>query len=229
MNAATFILLALAAVAGHARPGPNAAVPGATPAAAALSPAAQVTLVDLPAEDLYAIHGSFESPSAPLAVWGVLSDYQGLAGVVKGLRSSRVLDRKGAVVLVEQVMEGRFLIFGRTFRLCLRVQEQAPSLMEFSEVGPGPFRSYQGSWRIAPSPQGSKVDYSLNVSRGDMAPRFLERSLFQDNAADLLRDLSREVQRRAGLARAVAPSASPRPAETLEKTTAPEADDKNGV
>ncbi|HTB21784.1 MAG TPA: SRPBCC family protein [bacterium] len=224
MNAATVLLLVLASVPGNARTGSNNEVPGPTPAAGCLSPAAQVTLTDIPTADFYAIHGTFESPYPPQAVWGVLSDYQGLGGVVNGLLSSRVLQRKGSAVLVEQVMEGRFLIFGRTFRLRLNVREQAPTRMEFSEAAPGPFRSYRGSWRIAPSPTGSTVDYTLQVSRGDMAPRFLERSLFQKNAADLLRDLSREVQRRAGLAKAAtarAPSTPPQAPEALGKVVPP--------
>jgi len=189
------------------------------PARVSGSPKAHVSLVDLPASDLYSIHGTFASQSAPQAVWSVLSDYQGLGGVIKGLLSSRVLKRDANEVLVEQVMEGHFFIFGRTLRLCLKVKEQAPRLMEFSEASGGPFRSYQGSWSITPTATGSKVDYTLDVSRGDLAPRFLERGLFEKNAADLLRDLSREVDRRAGLRgvapRLALPGATPAVLETL--------------
>lgn len=220
-------LLALTAFA-YAGASVGVAAPVSSPAQAA-----KVSLVDVPTADLYSVYGTFDSPSAPQAVWDVLSDYPALAGVVKGLRSSKVLERDANGVLVEQVMEGHFLIFGRTLRLRLRVKEEPPRFMAFSEVAGGPFRSYQGSWSIAPTPAGARVDYTLNVSRGDLAPRFLERNLFEKNATDLLRDLSREVDRRAGLrgvsARIVAPRATPVPLETLENGVQAPAIKKSGV
>jgi hypothetical protein len=167
--------------------------------------AAQVAFSMVPA-DLYAIHGSFMTPATPAAVWRVLSDYQGLAGIVRGLKSSRVLGRDGGRLLVEQVMEGRFLFFGRTLRLRLWITERPPLVIEFTNVDQSPFRIYQGAWRITPTPAGCGVDYTLRVSRGDLAPRFLEPGLFKENSEGLLRDLSRELTRRAADAGAKKPA-----------------------
>jgi hypothetical protein len=95
-------------------------------------------------------------------------------------------------------------------RLLLRVKEQPPSRIDFSQSGPGPFRHYEGSWAIESEGGVCRVDYTLAVSRGDMAPRFLERKLFRDNSRGLLHELSAEVARRAAhapLATANKPSA----------------------
>jgi hypothetical protein len=156
-----------------------------------------VSLSDVPASNLYSIHGFFASAEAPNAVWSVISDYQGLAGILRGLKSSRVLERHGNRVLIEQVMEGHFLFFGRALRLRLLITEKPPLLIEFANADKSPFRTYMGAWRISPAPAGCVVDYTLQVSRGDLAPRFLERHLFQENSELLLTDLSREIGRRA--------------------------------
>lgn len=161
---------------------------------------AKATLVDLPSVDLYSIHGMFEASSPPESVWRVLCDYVGLAGIVNGLVSSRVLERKGNEVLVEQVFQARFLFFSKDVRLRLRIKEYPPLRIEFAGVAGGPFRVYQGAWRIIPTKVGCRVDYTLAVSRGDMAPRFLERRLLRANASALIRDLSSEVGRRAAKA-----------------------------
>jgi ribosome-associated toxin RatA of RatAB toxin-antitoxin module len=158
---------------------------------------AQVTLTQLDSEDLYYIHGSFETNSAPEDVWRVLSDYQGLQGILSGLRSSKVLERNGDKALVEQIMVGQFLFFHKAVRLVLQIKEDAPWRIDFASADNAPFRHYEGSWEIDRTPQGCRVDYTLDVSRGDMAPQFMERQLFQDNSMALMKELSAEVERRA--------------------------------
>ena len=64
-------------------------------AATSGTPTAQVSLTQLDAENLYYIHGVFETTSSPEDVWRVLSDYDGMQGILSGMRSSKVLERKG--------------------------------------------------------------------------------------------------------------------------------------
>jgi ribosome-associated toxin RatA of RatAB toxin-antitoxin module len=165
--------------------------------AAALQGAPPVSLSELDEHDQYYVQASFLSPSAPPAVFAVLSDYDHLAGVLSGLRSSRITARDEQGLLVEQVLQGQFLFFRRALRLVLRIQEQAPWRIEFSQGEAKPFRHYQGSWVLEPLPDGTRVDYTLTVSRGDMAPVFIERKLFRDNARLLMEELQREVAVRA--------------------------------
>ncbi len=153
----------------------------------------QVDLSELPDQDLYYIHGTFKTSADLDQVWKVLSDYEGLQGVVTSLRSSKIVGRDAEGLLVEQVMDGQFLFFHKGVRLVLRIKEQAPTRIDFSQVGPGPFRHYQGSWAMESEGGVCRVDYTLAVSRGDMAPRFLERKLFHDNSRGLLHELSAEV------------------------------------
>jgi hypothetical protein len=55
------------------------------------------------------------------------------------------------------------------------------------------------------------VAYRLNVSGGDMAPAFIERGLFRDNALGLLKELKTEIVRRAALQEAAKKKNDPDP------------------
>ena len=94
-------------------------------------------------------------------------------------------------------MLGQFLFFRRAVHLVLQVSEQPPWRIDFRSVDTKPFRHYDGSWQIERTPTGCRIDYTLNVSRGDMAPRFLEKKLFQENSTSLMRELKAEVGKRA--------------------------------
>lgn len=158
--------------------------------------AAGVQVIELDAEDQYYVQGAFETPQPPGAVYAVLSDYDRLGGVLSGLRSSRVLERHEGWLDVEQVLQGQFFFVRKAVRLVLRIHEQAPWRIGFSQRQ-GPFRHYQGSWLVEPVPGGTRVDYTLVASRGDMAPVFVERRLFRESARVLLAELQAEVARRA--------------------------------
>jgi len=98
--------------------------------------------------------------------------------------------------------------------LLLQVKEQAPWRIQFETTTGKPFRHYQGAWQIEPTAEGCRVDYTLTVSRGDMAPGFLERKLFKENSRSLLQELRAEVVKRAGAATALA-TTTPAPPDGL--------------
>ncbi len=142
-------------------------------------------------------------------VWAVLTDYSALKGVISSMRSSAVLSRDGNRVLLEQVALGRFLFFKKSIRLLLQVDERPQDFLSFSQASDKPFRVYQGSWTLVDQGGTVSVTYQLNVSSGDMAPAFLERKLFRDNAQSLLSELQAEISRRAGLEEAALKKALP--------------------
>ncbi len=138
--------LALGAFAG-VLPG---AAPGVRPVA---DGGARVSLRNLPAQDCYRIHGAFDAAGTRAQVWRVLTDYDHLAGVVAGLRSSRILATQPGGVEVEQVLDGRFLLFRKALALTLWVREMPYGSLRFREAG-GPFRRYSGAWTLSPRPGG---------------------------------------------------------------------------
>ena len=150
-------------------------------------------------KDSYHIEGVFEVQAERSQVWQVLTDYGALKGVVSSLAESAVLERKGDEVLVLQTMLGHFLFFSRSVNLKLHISESPQNSMVFEEISRKDFRLYCGSWKLDETPLGVQVHYELNVSSADMAPPFLEKSLFQDNALVLLKELKAEIIKRAAV------------------------------
>jgi hypothetical protein len=74
---------------------------------------------------------------APVAiVWETLTDYDRLAEFIPGMRRSRVLERRGASVLVEQSGEARFLFFSIPIEVTLATTEQPPRSIVRSHQAP---------------------------------------------------------------------------------------------
>jgi carbon monoxide dehydrogenase subunit G len=171
---------------------------------ACLTPKARAEIVTLteeklPSGALYHIDGTFDVAATQAQVWEVLTDYSDLKGVVSTMQASCVVSRDGNSAIVEQVAVGRFLFFSKAIRLLLKVDEQPQNALTFAQAADKPFKTYNGSWALEDRGNTVTVAYRLNVSSGDMAPPFLERKLFRDNALSLLKELKAEIARRAAL------------------------------
>ena len=60
-------------------------------------------------------------------IWQTLTDYDHLAEFIPGMRMSRVLQRHGATVIVEQVGEAKFLIFHYPIDVVVQSDEHYPA------------------------------------------------------------------------------------------------------
>lgn len=152
-------------------------------------------------DGLYEINGSFET-NAPLAmVWDLLSDYDRLKGTVTGLVQSKVLERKGDKLLVEQEARGSFLFFSRSVHVRLSILESKPRSITFEDVSKLDFEVYRGSWQIEPLAGGGvQVRYQLFASRGQFAPEALEQHIFKGQAGTLLSQLRERLELMAAVA-----------------------------
>src|SRR4029078_10880471 len=84
-----------------------------------------------------------------------LTDYDRLAEFIPGMRRSRVLERRGASVIVEQSGEARFLFFAIPIEVTLATLEQPPRSIEASMLK-GNLKRLHGTYRIEPR-AGSRV------------------------------------------------------------------------
>lgn len=166
-------------------------------AAAAKAAAAEPVSVSLSSRGgAEAVSGAFTVSAPSAAVWGTLSDYNGLAAFVPSLVSSKVVPDKGGLY-VAQVARGRFLFFHRDLSVLLKVSEQPYRRIEFADVSRRDFKSYQGSWTIEPAGTGWRVRYELAADYATALPDFIVRGLFRRDAGGLLEAVRREILRRA--------------------------------
>ncbi|MDE2491211.1 MAG: SRPBCC family protein [Elusimicrobia bacterium] len=146
----------------------------------------------------YEIEGAFTVKAPSSVVWDVLTDYERIPDFVKSMRASRVLDgRRDGPALVEQEAVGGIFFVSRSVRVLLQVT-RAPGRLDFRDVDGGDFRTYSGSWRTSPVPNGTRVSYRLVAAPRFFAPSFLLKPGMRDAARGLLSQVRAEIVRRAG-------------------------------
>src|SRR5215469_11003674 len=85
---------------------------------------------------------------APLPViWHTLTDYDHLAEFIPGMKASRVLQRRGGTVTVEQTGEAKFLIFYYPIAVIVQSDERYPATIGVRLLS-GNLRQLAGAYRI---------------------------------------------------------------------------------
>lgn len=176
---------------------------GGAAAALALAGAAWgngVAVEIVPEEAAYRVYGRFTTAAAPETVFAVLTDYEGIAGFVSSVETSRVLRRAPGRALIEQRGTGRFLFVTRSVTLTLEVLEARPALVSFRDMDGRQFRRYEGAWRIEPSSGGSAVFYELIAEPyPGLGPRFAARRALKSGARLLLEEVRAEIEKQGRL------------------------------
>ena len=138
---------------------------------------------------------------APLdLVWQTLTDYDRLAQFIPGMRRSRVLERRGAVAVVEQLGEAGFLFFTFPIEVTLASTERPPHVLEVSMLK-GNLKRLDGAYRIEPQAGGRlSLSWSGVVEALSMPP-LLGELVMRSNIEDQFRGMVREIERRDALRR----------------------------
>jgi len=134
-------------------------------------------------------------------IWQTLTDYGHLSDFIPGMRSSKVVSHHGAVTVVEQTGEARFLFFAHPIEVTVASTERPPYLIE-ARLLKGNLKRMDGAYRIAPRVGGgAQLSWAGIVEAESMPPLFgelLMRSIIEDQ----FRGMVREIERRSELARA---------------------------
>ena len=91
---------------------------------------------------------------APLdLIWQTLTDYNRLAEFIPGMRRSRLIERRGAVAVVEQLGEAGFLFLSFPIEVTIASTERPPYALEVSLLK-GNLKRLEGAYRIEPQGAG---------------------------------------------------------------------------
>jgi len=139
---------------------------------------------------------------APLEiVWQTLTDYEHLPEFVPGMRSSRVIERRGAEVVVEQSGEARFLFLTHPIEVTVVSTERPPKALEVSLLK-GNLKQFHGAYRI--ERQGALrilLTWAGTIEALSMPP-LIGEMLMRSSIEDQFRGMVGEIERREGLRRA---------------------------
>jgi hypothetical protein len=142
------------------------------------------------------LEGGFSIEASTSVAWAVLTDYDGMGSFVSSIRSSRLLERRGDVEIVEQLMRGKAGIFRKPVHLILEVKETSREKISFRDVSKKSFRVYEGAWEIIPLEGRLEVRYFLKAKPDFFAPDFLAISAFKNTAMSLLTEVRNEIASR---------------------------------
>jgi carbon monoxide dehydrogenase subunit G len=146
--------------------------------------------------ELITVTASADMQVDPRTVWAVISDYDRLAEFIPGMRSSRVIQRDGDQVLVEQTGEFGFLFFRQPVEVRLSVAESPPRRIVAHAVG-GNLRSLEGRYVVDSLPGGEvRLSYSGRLVSGFQVPPFVSRMAVRSTMARQFQALVQEIVRR---------------------------------
>ncbi len=134
-------------------------------------------------------------------VWATLTDYDRLAEFIPGMRRSRLVERRGPLVIVEQSGEAGFLFLSFPIDATLASTERPPHALEVRLLK-GSLKRLEGAYRIERQGGGRiLLTWSGTVEALSMPPLLGElvmRSIIEDQ----FRGMVREIERRDALRRA---------------------------
>ncbi len=133
---------------------------------------------------------------APLElVWQTLTDYGRLADFIPGMRKSRVVSQNGAVTVVEQVGEARFLFVSFPIEGTIASTERPPHGIEASLLKANR-KQLAGAYRIEPQAGGRLLLTWTGVIEAESMPPLIGELLMRSNIEDQFRGMVREIGRR---------------------------------
>ncbi len=141
--------------------------------------------------------------SADIAVtiqqaWEVLTDYGRLSEFVPDLIESRVIERQGDRVTVEQKGEASFLIFRFPVFMRMEIDEHPPSEVIARSVR-GSFQEMSGRYALEPSTGGVHVSYTGRFVPNFGVPRFIGNAALKRAVEKQFGAMVREIERRGGV------------------------------
>ena len=138
---------------------------------------------------------------APLdLIWQTLTDYGRLAEFIPGMRRSRVIERRGAVAVVEQSGEAGFLFLTFPIEVTLASTERPPHVLE-ARLLKGNLKRMEGAYRMEPQAGGRILLSWTGTIEALSMPPLLGELVMRSIIEEQFRGMVREIERRETLRR----------------------------
>jgi ribosome-associated toxin RatA of RatAB toxin-antitoxin module len=174
----------------------TAAVALGAPAAtgAQTSPAPEISVTE--AAGVYRVIAAFTVPASPRRVASVLTDYERIPDFMPDVKTSQVLERSAAGLVVEQEAAAKFMMFTKRIHLVLEVGEDGGTIRFRDRCGKS-FAQYEGAWRLTGHGDRTTVAYELSAKPSFDVPGFVLKRLLKRDAGAMIARLTAEIANRA--------------------------------
>ena len=147
----------------------------------------------------YSVSATFLVSERAAVAQAVLTDYEGIPRFMPNVRTSRILQRHGTRVVVEQEAVARLLMFSRRIHLVLEIDEE-PGSVRFRDRCGRSFAVYEGMWTITPREAAVTIGYELTARPNFDVPEFVLKRLLRRDAQQMIERLQAEMTARAARA-----------------------------
>jgi ribosome-associated toxin RatA of RatAB toxin-antitoxin module len=131
-------------------------------------------------------------------IWQTLTDYDRLAEFVPGILSSRVIEKNGSTVIVEQAGRARLWFFTYPIDVVVEVTERPPSALTV-RVLRGNLKQLEGGYQLD-KVDGRDGEYMLQwsgvIEPAIAVPQAVSLPLMRSNIAHQFEGMVREIERR---------------------------------
>lgn len=132
-------------------------------------------------------------------IWNTLTDYNRLAEFIPGMTSSRILDKRGNTVTIEQSGSARLWMFSYAIDVVVEVTEQPPHAINVNVVS-GNLKQLEGGYLLKKS-EGKEGEYLLTwagvIEPALPVPPAMTLPLIRNNVARQFEGMVQEIERRA--------------------------------
>lgn len=132
--------------------------------------------------------------------WRVLTDYNRYTEFIPDLRRSRVMARRGAMVMVEQSGDAALWLFKIPVDVTFEIREIAPYRLQSRAVA-GTLRALTSSYALTPTATGIRLEYIGRAAPGYALFGRIEQAAIEHNIARQFQALADEIERQSAIAR----------------------------
>ena len=132
-----------------------------------------INLTYLP-DDVVSVSSKIHIVAPPASVWKTLTDYDNLSSYLPKVLSSKVVERHGNEITLDQIGKTGIFIFEKIVHFRLKITEEYPNNISFGQVD-GDFDVYRGEWALETSTaiQGTVLSYHAEIKPLFFAPPIL--------------------------------------------------------
>lgn len=145
------------------------------------------------------IEASTRLKSNAATAWRVLTDYDRYGEFVPGVLSSRVVDRRGTTVTVEQSDEVALWLLRMPLRVTYTIREFPPNRVQ-SRAAISALPPLESSYVLTPIAFGVRLDYVGRIGPGWLLPGRIEQGALRRSVVRQFTALADEIERKGALA-----------------------------
>lgn len=146
-------------------------------------------------DDTFLIDTTFEIPVPLRTAWGVLTDFDNMANILHNLTSSRIANRSGNTLRVQQAGVARFGIFTFAFTSEREVRLEPMKRIHVRQIA-GNTKRYVSEMELSPNGSGTHFRYHAEMALESGIARFFGGPFIQHEIGEQFVSMAAEMEKR---------------------------------